>query len=219
MSTCSGRRSWWRRSPSRAQPAARSICPRAPTGTTTGPTSACTAARPIKVAAPIDTIPLFVRAGSIVPLGCAGGEHPRSTGHREGARLSRRGRRLHALLRRRHHLRLRERRRLHHAPALGRCGAAVHARWRRSMDADPIVQVVDDCEPRDRGDGRRPSRYRMHLPQRLSNKGTLRPDPPLVSAEGISKLLHSLPSVHPAPSRPDAPLTDLQSRVSRNESE
>ena len=44
-STCSARRSWWLRSPSRARRRKRSICPRARTGTTTGPTSACTAGR------------------------------------------------------------------------------------------------------------------------------------------------------------------------------
>ncbi len=38
--TCSARRSWLRRSPSREPPAAKSTCPRVPTGTTTGPMSA-----------------------------------------------------------------------------------------------------------------------------------------------------------------------------------
>ena len=46
----------------------------------------------ITVAAPIDTIPLFVRAGSILPLGAAGRKHQREASHRQGPRLSRRGR-------------------------------------------------------------------------------------------------------------------------------
>ena len=58
----------------------------------------------ITVAAPIDTLPLFVRAGSILPLGA-----PVESTHEKQAiekitRLSRRGWQLHALLRRRHNL-------------------------------------------------------------------------------------------------------------------
>ena len=49
--------------------AAPSICPPEPTGTTSGRMSGCTAARPSWQSAPIDTMPLFVRAGSILPLG------------------------------------------------------------------------------------------------------------------------------------------------------
>ena len=42
----------------------------------------------INVAAPIDTLPLFVRAGSILPLGGPNREHESSSGDRQGARLS-----------------------------------------------------------------------------------------------------------------------------------
>ena len=42
----------------------------------------------ITVAAPIDTIPLFVRAGSHRSAGLGCREHTRTAGHREGARLS-----------------------------------------------------------------------------------------------------------------------------------
>ena len=70
MSTCSAPRSSSLRSPSRERPAGRSICPPAPTGTTTGQTNGSW--RPNHQGrAPIDSIPLFVRAGSILPLGDA----------------------------------------------------------------------------------------------------------------------------------------------------
>jgi alpha-D-xyloside xylohydrolase len=58
----------------------------------------------ITVAAPIDTIPLFVRAGSIIPLGAAGRKHSSTAGDCAGPRLSWRRRQLHALLRRRYDL-------------------------------------------------------------------------------------------------------------------
>jgi hypothetical protein len=61
----------------------------------------------ITVQAPIDTIPLFVRAGSIFRWERRWRARMRA-GHCEGSRLSRRGCELHALLRRRHDLCLRK---------------------------------------------------------------------------------------------------------------
>ena len=66
-STCSAPRFSSPRSPSRERPLAPSISPPDPTGTTSGPTNDSTVAKPSAVNAPIDTIPLFVRAGSILP--------------------------------------------------------------------------------------------------------------------------------------------------------
>ncbi len=60
----------------------------------------------ITVDAPIDTLPLFVRAGSILPLRHQRRKHQRRAEDRQAARLSRRRRRLRSLPRRRHHLRL-----------------------------------------------------------------------------------------------------------------
>ena len=51
----------------------------------------------ITVAAPIDTLPLFVRAGSIIPLGAAIESTSESAGDCQGAGLSRRGCGFHAL--------------------------------------------------------------------------------------------------------------------------
>ena len=49
--------------------AAKSICPLERIGTTSGPGKKETGGKTITVDAPIDTIPLFVRARSIIPLG------------------------------------------------------------------------------------------------------------------------------------------------------
>ena len=49
----------------------RSICRPDATGTTSGPTRSSTGGQTVTVAAPIDTIPVFVAAGSIIPLGAA----------------------------------------------------------------------------------------------------------------------------------------------------
>ena len=73
----------------------------------------------ITVAAPIDTMPLFVRAGSILPLGA-----PVESTHEKQAIAKVRvypgaDARLHALLRRRQDLRLRKGRRLRDQTALG----------------------------------------------------------------------------------------------------
>jgi alpha-D-xyloside xylohydrolase len=63
----------------------------------------------ITAAAPIDTIPLFVRAGSIVPLGSAGPEYPAAAGNCVCACLSRaQTQTSHSLFRRRNHVLLRE---------------------------------------------------------------------------------------------------------------
>ncbi len=48
--------------------AAAFICPRPPTGTTSGPEISSGRAQ-VDAAAPLDRIPLYVRAGSIVPMG------------------------------------------------------------------------------------------------------------------------------------------------------
>jgi alpha-D-xyloside xylohydrolase len=90
----------------------------------------------IDVAAPIDTIPLFVRAGSIVPLGS-----PVESTHQEQAiekdpRLSRSGRRFHAVFRRRNDLRLREGGGLGHESPLERKRAEIHAQWRDRQDSE-----------------------------------------------------------------------------------
>ena len=54
--------------------------------------------------APIDTIPLFVRAGSIIPLGSPVESTAAETGHCVGARLSGSGCQLYALFRRWEHV-------------------------------------------------------------------------------------------------------------------
>ena len=71
MSICSARRSWWLRSPSKAQPAGRCICRPATDWYNYWTSERVHGGQTIKVDAPIDTLPLFVRAGSIVPLGDA----------------------------------------------------------------------------------------------------------------------------------------------------
>ena len=72
----------------------------------------------ITVAAPIDTIPLFVRAGSIIPIGSV----VESTHQKQAIAQVRvypgADARFHAFLRRRHYLRLRKRRRLGDTSAL-----------------------------------------------------------------------------------------------------
>ena len=60
----------------------------------------------IKVNAPIDTLPLFVRAGSILPLGEPVQSTSRNAEAGPRAGVSRRGRRLHPLRRRWQDLRL-----------------------------------------------------------------------------------------------------------------
>ena len=53
----------------KARSRARSICPRAPTGTTSTPASAIQGGQTSQADAPLARMPLFVRAGSIVPTG------------------------------------------------------------------------------------------------------------------------------------------------------
>ncbi len=106
----------------REQPDRPSICrPRRP-GTTSGPARSSRATSASRPQAPLDRIPLYVKAGSILPLGpeveyataVAGCAH-------RTAHLSRRRRRLHLLQRRGRHLRLRKGRACHHSAPLGRC--------------------------------------------------------------------------------------------------
>ncbi len=91
----------------------------------------------ITVAAPIDTIPLFVRAGSIIPLG----SEVESTHEKQsiakvrvypGAECQ-----LHPVLRRWHDLCLRERRRLRYPAPLGRYRPEAHPRQARRHGAVP----------------------------------------------------------------------------------
>ena len=67
--TCSDQPYWSRRSRSKEQQAARSIYLQVRIGITDWTNERIKGGQTITVAAPIDTIPLFVRAGSIVPLG------------------------------------------------------------------------------------------------------------------------------------------------------
>ena len=73
----------------------------------------------ITVDAPIDTLPLFVRAGSIVPLGSEVLSASRAPDDRVRAGISRSQWQLHPLPGRRKHLRLRKGRGLDHQPYLG----------------------------------------------------------------------------------------------------
>ena len=73
----------------------RCICRQAATGTTTGPMSGCRADRPLWRTLPIDTLPLFVRAGSIVPLGSEVESTQQTADDRVRARVSGSGRQLY----------------------------------------------------------------------------------------------------------------------------
>ncbi len=88
----------------------------------------------ITVDAPIDTIPLFVRAGSIIPLGAPVESTHQAQAIEQGARLSRRGCQLHALFRRRQDLCLREGRGFRHPAALGRGQTPADPRGRPRLE-------------------------------------------------------------------------------------
>ena len=88
----------------------------------------------ITVQAPIDTIPLFVRAGSIIPLGAPVESTHQAQAIEQCAGLSRRGCKLHALFRRRQDLCLRERRGFRYPAALGRCQAETDPRGRGGLE-------------------------------------------------------------------------------------
>ncbi len=69
--------------------------------------------------APIDTLPLFVRAGSIVPLGSEVLRRRATADHRVRAGVSGSGRKFHTLSGRRQDLRVRKERRLDHEADMG----------------------------------------------------------------------------------------------------
>ena len=87
----------------------------------------------ITVSAPIDTIPLFVRAGSILPLG-AGGKHKREAEVAHVLVLCRGRRALRSLSRRRKDLCLRKRRLRTDSPAVGRPVRQAHFDGSQGLD-------------------------------------------------------------------------------------
>ena len=132
MSTCSARPSWWRRCTSTRRARARSIYRPAPTGTTSTRARSRPAARRSRRRRRSARMPLYVRAGSIVPVGPDDPVHRREARRADHAvRVHRRRRQLRLLRRRRRELRLRAWR-VRAYPAALRRGQG-HADHRRAL--------------------------------------------------------------------------------------
>ena len=127
ISSCGAATSSCRRSSRRARRRAASIC-RAAAGSISGPSRALDGGREIDRAVDLETMPLHVRAGAIIPLGPVKQytDEPVDA-PLDAHRLSRRRRRVHALRRRWQDVRA-QARRLHAAgDDVERRGAAIHA--------------------------------------------------------------------------------------------